>query len=83
VLEEVSKAIPKDTLIDVTSYSMQGNQVVLEGETDSFTTSEKILGLLKTVPSFSAVERKSQENKPGSEGKVVKFTVSATLKEGG
>lgn len=83
VLEEVSRAIPKDTLIDVTNFSMQGNQVTIEGETDSFTTSEKILGLLKAVPSFSGVERKSQENKPGSEGKVVKFTVAATLKEGG
>jgi type IV pilus assembly protein PilM len=83
VLEEVSRSIPKDTLIDVTNFSMQGNQVVIEGETDSFTTSEKILELLKTVPSFQMVERKSQENKPGSEGKIVKFTVSATLKEGG
>jgi Tfp pilus assembly protein PilN len=83
VLEEVSRSIPKDTLIDVTNFSMQGNQVVIEGETDSFTTSEKILDLLKGVPSFSTVERKSQENKPGSEGKIVKFTVSATLKEGG
>ena len=78
----MSKAIPKETLIDVTNFSMQGNQVVIEGETDSFTTSEKILEMLKGVPSFSAVERKSQENKPGSEGKIVKFTVSATLREG-
>jgi type IV pilus assembly protein PilM len=83
ILEEISRAIPKETLIDVTNFSMQGNQLTLEGETDSFTTSEKILDLLKSVPSFSNVERKSQENKPGSEGKIVKFTVAATLKEGG
>ena len=82
ILEEVSKSIAKDVLIDVTNFSMQGNQVILEGETDSFTTSEKILSLLKGVTLFSNVERKSQENKPGSDGKVVKFTVLATLKEG-
>jgi type IV pilus assembly protein PilM len=82
VLEDISKIISKEVLIDVTQYSLQGSQVILEGETDSFTTSEKILSLLKTLPIFSDVERKSQENKPGSEGKIVKFTVLATLKEG-
>jgi type IV pilus assembly protein PilM len=82
VLEEISKVIPKEIKIDVTNFSMQGTQVVLEGETDSFTTSEKILELIKGVSLLSGVERKSQENKPGSDGKVVKFTVSATVKEG-
>ena len=82
VLEEISRAMPKDITIDMTNYSIQGNTVVLEGETDSFSSSEKILTMLKSVPSFQSVERKSQENKPGSDGKVVKFTVSAVLKEG-
>ncbi len=82
VLNEVSQAIPKDISIDVTNFSVQGNTVVLEGETDSYASSEKIQTLLKNVPSFASVERKSQEYKPGSDNKIVKFTVSAQLKEG-
>lgn len=83
VLEDVSKAIPKDVMIDVTNFSTSGNTIVIEAETDSFSSSEKILEMLKKVSSLQNVERKSQENKPGSEGKIVKFTVSAVLKEGG
>jgi type IV pilus assembly protein PilM len=82
VLEDISKIIPKSVKVDVTQYSFQSNSVIIEGETDSFTTSEKILELLKTSPGFQNVERKSQENKPGSEGKIIKFTITASLKEG-
>lgn len=82
VLEEISRAMPKDITLDLTNYSIQGNAVILEGETDSFSSSEKILAMLKSVSSFQAVERKSQENKPGSDGKIVKFTVTAVVKEG-
>jgi type IV pilus assembly protein PilM len=82
ILEEVSKAIPKEVKLDVTNYSLQGNLMILEGETDSFTTSEKILELVKGVSSLQNVERKSQENKPGSDGKIVKFSITASLKDG-
>lgn len=83
VLEEISRVVPKDVLVDVTNYSYQGNTVDIKAETDSFSNSEKLLELLKSVPSFQSVERKSQENKPGSEGKIVTFSVTAVLKEGG
>jgi type IV pilus assembly protein PilM len=82
VLEEVSTSIPKETKIDVTHFSVAGGNLLIEGETDSFATSEKILEAVKSVQSLSAVERKSQENKPGSDGKVIKFTLSASIKEG-
>lgn len=82
ILNEVSKAIPKTVPVDVTNFSVQGNQFTLEGETDSFSSSEKILELVKGVQQLTNVERKSQENKPGSEGKIVKFTIAANIKEG-
>ena len=83
IMESVSKVIPKNVPIDVTNFSVTGSTIMIEGETDSFSNSEKILGLIKTLNTLSSVERKSQENKPGSEGKIVKFTMSAVLKEGG
>lgn len=81
VLNAISNAIPKDIPIEVTNFSVQSNAVVIEGETKDFALSDKILELLKQVPLLQAVERKSQENKPGSEG-VIKFTISAAVKEG-
>lgn len=82
ILEEVSKAIPKDVKVDLTRFEVQAGNVLIEGETDSFASSERILAMLKETPSLQNVERKSQENKPGSEGKVIKFIVAANLKEG-
>ena len=82
LLNELSAAIPPEIKIDVTNFFVQGKTFNLEGETDSFSSSEQILGILQKIPSLINVERKSQENKPGSDGKVVKFTVSAEIKEG-
>lgn len=80
-LNEISKVIPKDTLIDVTNFGVSGNSITLDGETDSFSSSEKILGLIKSITEFQGVELKSQEPKPGTDGKVIKFTIVAVLKE--
>jgi type IV pilus assembly protein PilM len=80
LLNEISQVIPTDLKVDVTNYFVQGKTFNLEGETDSFSSSEKILGFLQKSPSLTNVERKSQENKPGTDGKVVKFIVSAEIK---
>jgi type IV pilus assembly protein PilM len=80
LLNEISQVIPTDLKVDVTNYFVQGKTFNLEGETDSFSSSEKILGFLQKSPSLANVERKSQENKPGTDGKVVKFIVSAEIK---
>lgn len=82
ILNEVSRAIPKTIPLDVTNFAVQGNALTLEGETDSFSSSEKILELVKGITQLENVERKSQENKPGSDGKVIKFTLAAVVKEG-
>lgn len=81
-IKEVSEAVPKDIMIDVTSFSVVGTDVQIEGETDSFANSEKILEYIKGIKNFSSVERKSQENKPGSDGKIIKFRISAQRKKG-
>jgi type IV pilus assembly protein PilM len=82
VLNNLSITLPADVKVDLTNYSVQGKSLSIEGETDSFSSSEKILNLLQTSPFLQNVERKSQENKPGTDGKVVKFVVSAEIKEG-
>lgn len=82
ILNRLSESIPKEIKIDLTNFYVQGNALNLEGETDSFSSSEKILGLLQQVEGLSNVERKTQENKPGTDGKVVKFTITAEVSEG-
>jgi type IV pilus assembly protein PilM len=82
ILNRLSETVPKEIQIDLTNFYVQGNSLNLEGETDSFSSSEKILGLLQQVDGLSNVERKTQENKPGTDGKVVKFTITAEVSEG-
>lgn len=82
LLNSLSESIPKEIKVDLTNFYVQGNALNLEGETDSFSSSEKILGLLQQIEGLSNVERKTQENKPGTDGKVVKFTITAEVSEG-
>jgi len=82
ILDEISKVLPKDVKIDVTSFSLDSSSLTMEAETDSFATSDKILEFLKTLSLFSVVEKKTQETKPGSDGKIVKFVLAAQVKEG-
>jgi hypothetical protein len=82
VLNDLSQAIPADVKIDVTNFYIQGKNLNLEGETDSFANSEKLLGILRSATFLTNVERKSQENKPGTDGKVVKFVFAAEIKDG-
>jgi type IV pilus assembly protein PilM len=82
ILNSMSEIIPTDLRIDVTNFYVQGKTLNFEGETDSFSNSERLLGILQKATFLGNVERKSQENKPGTDGKVIKFVFSAEIKEG-
>lgn len=90
VLEEVSKAIPKQVsaeggdksqglVVDVLEFSVQGKTVNIEGETDSRASAEAIGGFLKNVSSLQGVNLTASA-KTGSD-KIIKFRVQASIKE--
>jgi type IV pilus assembly protein PilM len=81
VLNEISKAIPKEVVIDVTQFTTSGQNVTIEAEAASFAVTDKVIELLKKGGLFQTIEKKSQENKPGSDGKIIKFVLAGQLKE--
>jgi cell division ATPase FtsA len=93
VLEEISKAIPKQIstdspdgaktsplIVDVLDFSVQGKTVNIEGETDSRATAEAIGSYLKSISSLQNVNL-SASAKTGSD-KIIKFRVQTGMKEG-
>lgn len=87
-LEEISNALPKELKVDVVLYrysfteSGQG-RLVLRGETDTYDSSTAILEALKKVSVLSSVEEKESGYKPGTDQKVVEFTIQAKYQEAG
>lgn len=87
LLEDISAQIPKDIPVDVTLYEYKTTQpgagkLVLRAETDNFASQQKIMDSLKKVKSLKDIEEKSSGAKPGSDGKVIEFTVHANYAGG-
>lgn len=79
ILKELSEAVPKDLKLDVTlyQYTTSNSTLVLRGETDSYDAVAKILEAIRKVSSLTAVEEKASNAKPGSDNKIIEFTVNA------
>jgi type IV pilus assembly protein PilM len=79
ILKELSEAMPKDLKLDVTlyQYTSSNSTLVLRGETDSYDAVAKIIEAIRKVSSLSQVEEKASNAKPGSDNKVIEFTVNA------
>jgi general secretion pathway protein L len=79
ILKELSEAVPKDLKLDVTlyQYTTSNSTLVLRGETDSYDAVAKILDAIRKVSSLTAVEEKASNAKPGSDNKIIEFTVNA------
>ncbi len=87
LLEDISSQIPKDVPIDVTMYEYKSTvpgsgKLVLRAETDNFASQQKIMDALKKVKSMKDIEEKSSGAKPGSDGKIIEFTVHANYDGG-
>jgi type II secretion system protein L len=80
VLDAVSRAIPKDLVIDVLEFSVEGGRVRMEAEAVSFDAIDQINARLAARPEFTEV--RVSDAKASAKENRVKFRVSATLSEG-
>lgn len=80
ILKELSEVMPKDLKLDVTLYQYitSNSTLTLRGETDSYDAVAKIVDAIKKVSSLTKVEEKASNAKPGSDNKVIEFTINAT-----
>ena len=80
ILKELSEVVPKDFKLDVTlyQYTASNSTLVLRGETDSYDAVAKIVEAIRKVPSLSKVDEKASNAKPGSDNKIIEFTINAT-----
>ena len=81
-LYEMSKLMPKDVKVDITSFDYRSvgggsGKLSIRAETDNFSSQSKIIEALTKVPVFKNVKEKNSGTKPGSGGKVIEFTVDA------
>ena len=85
-LQDVSLAIPKTVKIDVTQFifsglpGQAGGKLVLKAETDGYSSVEAIKEALKKSPTLSDLEEKQSGGKPGSDNKIIEFSLNMTYK---
>lgn len=85
-LQDLSNGIPKTVKIDVTQflYAVSPNQaagkLTIKAETDGYTAVESIKEAMKKIPTISELEEKQSGGKPGTDNKVIEFTLNATYK---
>ena len=86
-LYTISEAIPRSVKVDVTMYNFtQGatghdGKIVLKGETDAYAQVSSILEALKKVKNLFEVEEKASGGKPGTDNKIIEFTLNMTAKK--
>lgn len=87
LLQEISAALPKDLVIDVTLFDFKmtvpgKGKLQLRAETDNFATQSSIIDALKKVAVLKNVQEKDSGTKPGSDGKKIEFTINADYETG-
>ncbi len=80
-LRLVSERIPKTVKVDVTTFdfvlsSDGGGKVKVKGETDGYASVAAVIESLKTVTAFHEIEEKQSGPKPGTDGKIIEFTIA-------
>ncbi|NBQ52924.1 MAG: hypothetical protein EBU49_05020 [Proteobacteria bacterium] len=80
VLRLLSERIPNSVKVDITTFDFVlspdgGGKLRLKGETDGYASVATVIESLKTVPSFRDIEEKQSGPKPGTDGKVIEFTI--------
>jgi len=82
-LKELSDAVPKELKIEITSYEYNMNadhtgRLIIKGETndsEGFGAVSRLIDLMKKNASFSDVKEKSSGAKPGTDNKVIEFSI--------
>jgi len=82
LLRDISDKLPKELKVNVTTYRFTtsaagGGKLVLTGETDSYESVAGVLEALKGVSTLEAVEEKRSGYKPGTDNKVIEFSLEA------
>ncbi len=82
VLKSLSEAIPKENKVDITLYQYNtvvtgGGKLVLKGETDGYASVAAIVEAVKKMQTLKNVEEKQSGAKPGTDNKVIEFTIHA------
>jgi general secretion pathway protein L len=82
ILKSLSEVVPKELKLEVTLYQYNaiatgGGKLVLRGETDSYAMVDQILVAIKKSKMLKTVESKQSGPKPGSDGKIIEFTINA------
>lgn len=87
IMKSLSEVIPKDVKVDVTLYQYNtvvtgGGKLVLRGETDGYAAVASIVEAVKKSPALKNVEEKQSGAKPGTDNKVIEFTIHADFAGG-
>ena len=82
ILKDISNAIPKKVKVDVTSFEFRSTtpgtgKLILKAETDNFASQSTIIESMNKVAVLKNVEEKQSGRKPGSDGKIIEFTIHA------
>ena len=82
VLLELSKVIPKDVLIDIVLFDFKTTgpgqgKIMLRAETDNYDTHAKIVDLIKSIAILKDIDDSKSNEKPGTDGKTIEFTIEA------
>jgi hypothetical protein len=86
ILQDISSAIPKTVKIDVTQFlftglpGQPGGRLLLKAETEGYSSVEVVKEALKKVPTISELEEKQSGGKPGTENKVIEFSLQMSYK---
>ena len=81
-LREISAALPSELKVDITLFQFNTTQtgegkLVLRGETDGYASVSSVIENLKRVEIFENLEEKASGAKPGTDNKVIEFTINA------
>ncbi len=80
ILREITQAVPKDVTIDVRELSMDGNDVRIEAQTDSFNAAEQVKQNLMSSGLFSSADIPEAKDSVAKQAKV-KFRMVLKLKQ--
>jgi general secretion pathway protein L len=88
-LQDISGAIPKTVKIDVTQFvftgtpGQVGGKLQMKAETDGYSSVEAVKEAIKKIPTISEVEEKQSGGKPGTDNKVIEFSLIMSYKGAG
>ena len=79
ILNNISAIIPKSLYFEVSSYKYQDGVLNIIADTDSKDSADKIVSLLSSIKNIKNVQKKSEMEKPDTNGKLITFSIIATI----